>query len=171
LVELSSPLPLMCHPSPLSLSWLAEGLCRSEDDSTTARRSAAGIPDRIQTDLLPQSQLDLGPKGVIVHGTCMSTTRCCTCCTMSLCRCCRTSIMAPWCCGVQIFTTLRSATSSSSSTPVRRRNPRDRSMRVRHRSPLIVTTLLLDRSWAIRGYVANIFLLFVPNPNTWSQRS
>jgi hypothetical protein len=33
-------------------------------------------------------------------------------------------------------------------------------------SLLIVTTLLLDRSWAIRGSVGNkFFLLFAPNPN------
>jgi hypothetical protein len=62
LEELSSPLPLMRLPSPaptpLPLMWLREGLHRSEFKSTTAHRRAAGIPDRIQTDLLPQSQLD-----------------------------------------------------------------------------------------------------------------
>jgi hypothetical protein len=83
---------------PLSLMWILEGLRRSEDDSTATRLSAAGIPDRIQTDLLPQSRLDPDPdlEGVIMHRTCTSTTRCCTRGTMSLRRCCRTGVVAPW---------------------------------------------------------------------------
>jgi hypothetical protein len=52
----------MRHPSPLSLSlslvWLPEGLHRTEGDSITARRIPAGIPDRIQINLLLQSRLD-----------------------------------------------------------------------------------------------------------------
>jgi hypothetical protein len=52
------------------------------------------------------------------------------CGTMSLRRCCRTGIVASWHCDVKIFTTLSSATSSSSSTPVRERNPRVRPTRV-----------------------------------------
>jgi hypothetical protein len=47
--------------------WLTEGLHQSEGDSTTARQSAAGIPDRIQTDLLVQSRLDPDPEGVIMR--------------------------------------------------------------------------------------------------------
>jgi hypothetical protein len=43
---------------------------------------------------------------------------------------------ASWRCYVKIFTTLRLATSSSSSTLVRERNPRDRYTRIRHRSPV-----------------------------------
>jgi hypothetical protein len=46
---------------------------------------------------------------------------------VALCRC-----LSHWYHGVKIFTTLRSATSSSSSTLVQERNPRDRSTRVRH---------------------------------------
>jgi hypothetical protein len=45
--------------------------------------------------------------------------------------------------------------SSSSSTLVRERNPRDRSTRV-----------CTDLIWAIRGSVGNNFLLFAPNPNS-----
>jgi hypothetical protein len=52
--------------------WLPEGLRRSEVNSTTARHHAAGIPDLIQTDLLPQSRLDREiPEEVIVHHMCM----------------------------------------------------------------------------------------------------
>jgi hypothetical protein len=50
----------------------------------------------------------------------------------ALCRCTAAVALAPWRCGVEIFTTLRSATSASSSTHVRRCNPRDRFTRVRH---------------------------------------
>jgi hypothetical protein len=51
--------------------WLPEGLRRSEDYSTAACRRAAGIPDLIQTDLLPQSRLDPGIlEEVIVHRMC-----------------------------------------------------------------------------------------------------
>jgi hypothetical protein len=54
----SSPLPLMRISSPLSLMWLPKGLRRREVNSTAAHRRAAVIPDLIQTNLLPQSQLD-----------------------------------------------------------------------------------------------------------------
>jgi hypothetical protein len=57
--------PLLSSPcaSPLSLKslplvWLPEWLRRSEDYSIAACRCAAGIPDLIQTDLLLQSRLD-----------------------------------------------------------------------------------------------------------------
>jgi hypothetical protein len=53
---------------------------------------------------------------------------------------------------------------ASSSTLMQGRNPRDRSTRVRHRSQLIVTTLLIDRSWAIRGCVSNIFFVISSEP-------
>jgi hypothetical protein len=43
----------------------------------------------------------------------------------------RHGVVLPWRCYVKIFTTLRSATLSSSSTLVRERNPCVRSMRVR----------------------------------------
>jgi hypothetical protein len=68
--------------------------------------------------------------------------------------------------GVEIYTTLRLATSASSSTPVRERNPMIDLRGVHHRSHIIVTTLLLDRSWAIRGCIGNNILLFAPNTNT-----
>jgi hypothetical protein len=54
-VFLSSP----PHAPPLSLSCGPEGLRRSEGDSIAARRSPAGIPNQIQTNVLPQSWLDL----------------------------------------------------------------------------------------------------------------
>jgi hypothetical protein len=80
---------------------------------------------RSKTDLLPQSRLDRRDrKKVIVHHMCTSTRRCCTC---------GAGLLSQWCRGVEIFTTLRSAMSASSSTPVWRRNPRVRSTRVRHR--------------------------------------
>jgi hypothetical protein len=49
----SSSLLLMRLPSPLSLMWLPEGLHRSDVNSIAARRHVVGIPDIIQTDLLP----------------------------------------------------------------------------------------------------------------------
>jgi hypothetical protein len=63
--------------------------------------------------------------------------------------------------------TLRSATTSSSSMLMQERNPRVRSRGYISESPLIVTTLLLDRSWAIQDCVGNNFLLFAPNPNNF----
>jgi hypothetical protein len=83
--------------SPLSLMWLPEGLRQSEDDSIAARRSATGISDWIQTDLLPQSRMDPDLEGVIVRRLCASTTRYCTCDTMSLRRCYRTGAVALLC--------------------------------------------------------------------------
>jgi hypothetical protein len=68
-------------------------------------------------------------------------------------------VLSHHCRGMKIYTTLRSAMSASSSTHVWGRNPRDRSMRVHRGSPIIVTTLLLDRSWAIRGCVGNNFFV------------
>jgi hypothetical protein len=72
------------HLSPV---WLLEGLRRSEVNSTTARRRAAGIPDLIQTDILEfriwfksiyfcnlRWIRDL--EVIIVHRTCMSIMRC-----------------------------------------------------------------------------------------------
>jgi hypothetical protein len=55
---------------------------------------------------------------------------------VALCRCADAVALASWRRGVNFFTTLRSATSVLSSTPVRGRNPRDRSTRVCHRSPV-----------------------------------
>jgi hypothetical protein len=48
----------------------------------------------------------------------------------TLCRCAGAVALASWRWYVEFFTTLRSATSASSSTHMRGRNPRDRSMRV-----------------------------------------
>jgi hypothetical protein len=75
----------------------------------------------------------LDPEGFMVRRMCASTMGYCTCGTMSVHRCCHTGVMALWRCYVKIFTTLRSATSSSSSMLVRERNPRVRSTRVRIR--------------------------------------
>jgi hypothetical protein len=49
---LSSP-PHVHSLSPISLVWLPKRLRRSEGDSTATRQSAVGIPNQIQTDLLP----------------------------------------------------------------------------------------------------------------------
>jgi hypothetical protein len=108
------------------------------------------------------------PEGVIVHRMCTSTTRCCMCGTQLLYRCCHTGVVSsrsswPWgwprrlhrqhLCGsiIPVFGLQGYLT----------------------KSLLIVTALLLDRSWAIRGCVG--ILLFVPNPNSgiraWSVRS
>jgi hypothetical protein len=54
----------------------------------------------------------------------------------ALCRCTDAVALALWRCGIEIFTTLRSATLASSSTHVRGHNPRDRFTRVRHQSPV-----------------------------------
>jgi hypothetical protein len=98
-------------------------------------------------------------EGVIVHRMCTSTTRCCTCGTKLLRRC-----LTHWCRGIEIFTTLRSATSYSSSMPMRGCNPRVRSTRIRHRSPVIVTALLLDGSWEILGCVGNNIFVICTEP-------
>jgi hypothetical protein len=155
LEEHSSP-PHAPPLSPLSLMWLPEGLCRSEVDSTAARRSALGILDRIQTNLLPQSRLD--PRSGRSHRSLFvyEYSGCCTCGARSLRRYCRTGVVAsrssrPW-------GRLRRL---HHQRPVRGRNPRDRSTR----GCVIVTTLLLDWSWAIWGCVGNNFLLFTLNPN------
>jgi hypothetical protein len=55
--------PLRHHASTYLLQalppvWLPEGLHTKQDYSITARCRATGIPDLIQTDLLPQYQLD-----------------------------------------------------------------------------------------------------------------
>jgi hypothetical protein len=99
------------------------------------------------------------PEGVIVHRMRMSTTRCCTCGTKSLRRCCRTGVVA-----------------SRSSQPWGQ-------LRLLHRQHLcesvipafglqgyvtefllIVTSLLLDRSWAIQGCVSNNFFVICTEP-------
>jgi hypothetical protein len=130
LEELFSPLHLMHHPSPLSLSivWLPEGLRGSEGDSSAARRSAMGILDQIQTDLLLQSCLDLKSRRshhspyVYEYYKVLHV---------------RHYVVAPELShqrhGVKIFTTLRSAMSSSSSTLVQEHNPCVCSTRVCHR--------------------------------------
>jgi hypothetical protein len=68
-------------------------------------------------------------------------------------------VLSHHCHGMKIYMTLRSATSTSSSTHVWGHNPRDRSTRVHPGSTIIVTTLLLDRSWAIQGCVGNNFFV------------
>jgi hypothetical protein len=95
---------------------------------------------------------------------CTKLRRCPLSGTRSLCRCCR---------NIKFYTTLRLASSASSSTPVWGRNPLVWSTRVRHRSPANLTSLLVDRSF--QGCIGNNFLLFAPNPNSgiraWSMRS
>jgi hypothetical protein len=113
------PLSLLSLP----LMWLPEGLRRSKDYSIAARHRAAGILDLIQTNLLPQSWLDQRPEVIVDHRMCTCTWRCCLCGTGSLCRSCR----------VRIHGHLRLATSASSSTLVRERNPRVWSTRVCYR--------------------------------------
>jgi hypothetical protein len=51
---------------------------------------------------------------------------------------------------IKIYMTLRSATSASSSTLGREHNPAFGLQGYVTESKLIVTTLLIDRSWAIR---------------------
>jgi hypothetical protein len=65
----------------------------------------------------------------------------------------------------KIFTTLRPTTSSSSSTLVWERNPRVRSTRVCLRTSVYRYNITSIGPWAIRGCVANKYLLFAPNPN------
>jgi hypothetical protein len=162
----------MCHPSPpsLSLVWLPEGLHRSKGNSIAAQRSTVRILDRIQTELLLQSRLD-SRSGRSHHSPYVYMYyEVCTCGTNSLCRCCRTGVVAsrsswPWgrlcrlhyqcmCGGVIPAIGLRGYITNLQ---------------------LIVTSLLLDRSCAILGCIGNKILLFVPNPNSgirvWSMRS
>jgi hypothetical protein len=113
---------------PLSPVWLPEGLRRSEGDFTTAQRSVAGILDRIQTDLLPQSRLD--PRSGRSHRSSYVYEYYKV---LGVWHYVVAPVLSHWHRGVEIFTTLRSATSSSSSMLVRERNPRVRSTRVCHR--------------------------------------
>jgi hypothetical protein len=54
----ATPLLSLSPSLSISLVWLPKGLRRSEGDSIAARRIATGLPDQIQTGLLPQSRLD-----------------------------------------------------------------------------------------------------------------
>jgi hypothetical protein len=99
------------------------------------------------------------PKGVIVHRMCTSTMRRYSCGTKSLLRCFRIGVLAS--------RTLR---------------PCGRLRRLHHQcmcegvipvfvllgyiaeSPLIITALLLDRSWAIRGCIGNNFFVICTEP-------
>jgi hypothetical protein len=96
---------------------------------------------------------------------CMSTTRCWTCYTKSLRRCCRTGVVA-----------------SRSSRPWGQLHRLHRQCLCGSIIPaiglwgyvsdlqLIVTTLLLDRSWAIQGCVSNNFFVICTEPQqicTW----
>jgi hypothetical protein len=150
--ELSSP----PHAHTLSLTsfpivWLPEGLHMSEDSSTTAHHRAARIPDRIQTDLLPQSRLDqrFGGHHHLLYMYEYSEGAA-LCGNGSLRRCCR---------NIKFSMNLRLASLASSSTLVRERNPHVRSTRVRRDLQLIVTVLLIDRSWEIRGCMHKYFFL------------
>jgi hypothetical protein len=105
--DFSSP-SIPCATSPLPPMRLSGGL--SEEYSIAARRRAAKYSDPIQTDILPQSRLDQRLEVIIYHRTCVSTRRRCPLWRHSRC--------------TRIYTTLRSATSASSSTLVRERSPR-----------------------------------------------
>jgi hypothetical protein len=129
---------------------------RSEVNSTAARRRAAGIMDLIQTDILPQSRWIGDPGVIIIHRMCMSSTSAVLCGTKSM----------HWSYRIKIYTTLRSNTSASLSTFVRERNPHIGLQRYVTESQLIVTTLLIDRSWAFGSRVANFVLFLASIPNT-----
>jgi hypothetical protein len=159
---LSSP-PHAPPTSPLSLSLS----CGSSKGCVEARATPP-LHDKVQREFRIGSKpiyfrnLDWirDPEGVIVHHMCTSTTRCCTCNTKLLHRCCHTGIVAlrsswPWgrlrclyrqclCRSVIPVFDLRGYITES---------------------PLIIIALLLDRSWAIQGCIGNNFL-FLPNPNS-----
>jgi hypothetical protein len=164
----------MRHPSPLSLClslvWLPEGLRMSEGDSTATQWSAAGIPGGSKPIYFCNLGWIRDPEGVIVHNMCMSTTRCCTFGTKSLCRCCRTGVVEsrssqPW---GRLHHLYRQCLCGSIIPAFGLRGYISESM-------LIITMLLLDRSWEIRGCIGNKSLLFAPNPNSgirvWSMCS
>jgi hypothetical protein len=99
----------------LPLVWIPEGLRKSKDYSTTAHRHAEGIQHLIQIDLLPQSQLDQRSQKKSSFTVYVWVLRGAALCgTKSFHRCSR---------NIRIYTTLRSATSASSSKLVRERNP------------------------------------------------
>jgi hypothetical protein len=161
--ELSSPIPRMCLPSPPSLSLS----CGSPKGCVWARSNpplhAVVLGEfriRSKTDLLLQSRLDRRDRKKSLFTVCVWVLGGATLVA---------PVLSYWRRGVEIYTTLRSATSASSSTPVQGRNPHDWSTRVRHRSPVIVTVLLPDRSWAIRGCVGNIFFVICTKPQQWYQ--
>jgi hypothetical protein len=133
---LGALLPYQCAStslSSLSLSCgIPKGLRRSEIYPTTARCHATGIPDPIQTDLLPQALLDRSPGGhrqssyvykyyEVLH-------------------------MWHWSHCIRIYTTLRSDTSTSLSTLVWSVIPAFGLQWHVTESQLIITALLIDRS-------------------------
>jgi hypothetical protein len=122
--NLSSP----CASTSLSISpsrVAPEGLRRSEDYSTVASRCAVRILDPIQTDLLAQSLLDRSPRRSSSFTICVRVLRGVTLVALKLLY--RSH-------NIRIYTTLRSATSASSSTLVREHNPSVWATRVRYRS-------------------------------------
>jgi hypothetical protein len=138
--------PWLIHPHLFFLAWLP----RLELRQRVRRNSTCRTPSRCRiSSSNPSSSvalLDRSPDDVYTSYVCNPSEvphlwhcRCTGAFTLALWL---QGFVALWCCGIEIFTTLRSATSSSSSMPVRGHNPRDRSTRVLHRSPLIVTALL-----------------------------
>jgi hypothetical protein len=95
------------HLSPISLSrGLLKG-CVGARQHHRCMPSCCGFPNSIQSHLLPQSRLDRRFLGHHDHRTCVSTRRCWTC---------GVGVVAP-----SFSTTLRSATSASSTSLVRER--------------------------------------------------
>jgi hypothetical protein len=120
------PSPLL---SSLSLSHVAPRRATSEQGRLhRCTTSASEIPDQFQTDLLPQSWLDLrsGRSHHAPH-VCEFYE------VLHVQHYVVASVLSHWRRGIKIFMTLRSATSSSSSTLVRERNPCVWSTRVRLR--------------------------------------
>jgi hypothetical protein len=115
LEELSSPLPTMRLPSPPSLSRMAPQRAALERGRlhrcTTKCYGNSGSDPNRSTSAISDGFESRGTTRV-VH------------------RCAGAIALASWHCGVEIFTTLRSATSSSSSTLVWEHNPRVWSTRV-----------------------------------------
>jgi hypothetical protein len=162
LEEISSPLALMRHPSPLSvplslsLVWLPKGY--------VVLRATPPLHDEVLQEFWigakPIYFRNLGwirdPEGVIMHITCTSTMRCYTCGTKSLRQC---VALVSWHQDLHMLHHVHHQRLCGSIIPA---------FGLRgyiSKSPIIVIALLLDRSWAMQGCVGNIFLLFAPNPN------
>jgi hypothetical protein len=162
--ELGALLSSSMHPLSLSLAlplvWLPEGLRKSEDYSTAAHHHAEGIQHLIQIDLLPQYQLDRRSRKKSSFIVCVQVLRGAALCgTKSL----------HWCSrNIRIYTTLRLATSASSSNLVRERNPAFGLRGYVTKSQLIIIALLIHRSWEFGFHAARIFLFLASIPNTWA---
>jgi hypothetical protein len=163
----SSPLPLVRLAYPLSPSHVAPRRAAYEQGWSPTLHTIMMREFWIwsKTDLLPQSRVDkrdwkkssfivclrvLGGAALVALGH-------------------YTGILSLRCRGIKIYTTLRSATSASSSTPVWGHNLHDRCTRVCHRSPVIITALLVDRSWEIWSCVGNNFFVICTETQQWYQ--